>query len=73
VTSVFSPVSIITHPAPLSPLRAVAALDLITEPRIGAGLDFPARLVVGVTLGRASTIRVLRGSFLKTPSDCRVG
>jgi len=49
----------------LSPPPASAALGLITETRIGVGVDFPARLAVGATLGRGTTIRSFSGSSAK--------
>lgn len=51
---------------------ASAALDLIAGTRTGIGVDFPARLAVGVTLGRATTILACSGSSPKIRSDSPV-
>jgi len=49
-----SVVSSTTTPIAVSPQPASVALGLIATTRIGSGVDFPAKLATGVTVGRAN-------------------
>lgn len=70
--TLFLSISIIA-PSTLPRPDASATLGLIVGTRIGAGVDFPAKLAVGVTVGRATTIPNSSGLSARIRSVFRGG